>query len=464
MVKNLTGSPINVWGTLYPLGSSGQVGDVEIPKEFFPPYATAELNLPPGNNLLDGAALKLESSGWAASFVATYVSHGQIIHMTRSMPFKDIGDRSNARGGYPWRLDGNYESHTYITNVGKVRAAYGAFIDPNRGERYVIDTLFLEPGETSIIDYRKLRDEKVADRNGVVISKTADSGEVQWFPLFFDGSQHFIGRTEVVDSSTGIASSFSCGSCPCNPNVNSAYTSPSSVTVSYGQTAPVLVKATMRDPCNINSIPDMTFIPTSWSVPPYFTMTAGSSPSTLKGVAPGSGLYITSFTTQDWVYNPFQNPQCSSSTRINTPEGTGSVRLPAQLLVIGDTTTFTASCPNTKVRILAYQVQDSTSTDIKSNILTREQFASKSANTCGTTITTSETCSGTPSGIIHDTLSVGCNSVGNGCGFTYTKQQWVFCNGGTSSVIGTVGDLIVHDNSISVGGSTASIKNKVIKP
>src|SRR5258708_4379186 len=71
---------------------------------------------------------------------------------------------------------------------------------------------------------------------------------------------------------------------------------------------------------------------------------------------------------------------------------------------------------------------------------------------------------GTPSGIIHDSLSVGCNSVDNGCGYTYTGQQWVWCNGTTNTVIGTVGDLVVHDNAISVGGSYTSIKGNVIKP
>jgi len=77
---------------------------------------------------------------------------------------------------------------------------------------------------------------------------------------------------------------------------------------------------------------------------------------------------------------------------------------------------------------------------------------------------TSEACGDTPNGIIHDTLTVGCNTVDNGCGYTYAKQQWVWCNGTMSVVIGTVGDLVVHDNAISVGGSFTSIKGKVIKP
>ncbi len=116
-------------------------------------------------------------------------------------------------------------------------------------------------------------------------------------------------------------------------------------------------------------------------------------------------------------------PACSADDV--TPQGSVPVPgNPAQLLVIGDTTTFPTNCPNTKIRIVAYQIQDASSVDFKINIPTKEQFGSKSSNTCNTTITTSEICSDTPSGIIHDTLSVGCNSVGGSCGYTYANQQW----------------------------------------
>jgi hypothetical protein len=156
-------------------------------------------------------------------------------------------------------------------------------------------------------------------------------------------------------------------------------------------------------------------------------------------------------------------PACSVDN-VN-PQGTTTVPgNPAQLLVIGDTTTTPTNCINTKIRILAYQIQDASGTDIKMNVPTKEQFSSKSANTCNTTITTSETCSDTPEGIIHDQLTVGCNSVGGSCGYTYKGQQWVWCPGGVSKVVWTVGDLIVHNNSISVNGVFTSLKGRIITP
>lgn len=156
-------------------------------------------------------------------------------------------------------------------------------------------------------------------------------------------------------------------------------------------------------------------------------------------------------------------PACSADNE--TPTGSATVPgNPAQLLVIGDTTTFPTNCPNTKLRILAYQIQDASGNDIKMNESTKEAFGSKSSNTCNTSVVTSESCSDTPSGIIHDTITVGCNTVDNGCGYTYTRQQWILCHGPASFPIGTVGDLVVHDNAISVGGSFTSIKGRVITP
>jgi hypothetical protein len=335
VVKNLTGSPINVWGAIYPTTSGGSVQNVEIPKQFLEPYASAEMTLPPGSDALDGAALKLESSGSAGSFAASYVSHAQVDHITRSMPFKDIGDRANATGGYPWRLDGNYESHTYITNIGKVRAAFGAFIDPKNGIRYVIDTRFLEPGETTIIDYRNLRDEQIPDRNGLTLPRDVKFGAVQWFPLFFDGSQRFIGRTELLDRSTGAASSFSCGSCPCSPNVNGSYISPNPVSVPVGGTASVRATVTLTDPCGFNVVPDFNLNVGSWNAPPFIHLTTGSTTSTLTGVSVGSGSYSTSYTSDYYIYNPYQSQQCTlENQNTTTPTGSANVTPPTATITV----------------------------------------------------------------------------------------------------------------------------------
>jgi hypothetical protein len=154
-------------------------------------------------------------------------------------------------------------------------------------------------------------------------------------------------------------------------------------------------------------------------------------------------------------------PVCPTNELVGA-SGQGTVQQPAQLLVLGDVTTTGTNCPNTKIRIITYQIQDSIGIDIKDdNVQTKEQFASKGTNTCLNPIKTSDNCGATPAGIIHDTLSVGCNTVGNGCGFTFKKQQWLWCHGTASTVIGTIGDLVVQDNKISVNGSYTTLKGKI---
>jgi hypothetical protein len=86
-------------------------------------------------------------------------------------------------------------------------------------------------------------------------------------------------------------------------------------------------------------------------------------------------------------------------------------------------------------------------------VSTEEQFASKGTNSCNTTISTSETCSPDSDGVLKDAITVGCNSVGGSCGVTFTKQQWLYCPAsGTPVVFATPGDLVIHNNSVTVGG------------
>src|SRR6202171_6285287 len=113
--------------------------------------------------------------------------------------------------------------------------------------------------------------------------------------------------------------------------------------------------------------------------------------------------------------------------------------------------------PTTSRRLIRYQEVDVNDRAV-GTIQSKEQFANKSTNTCNNgNPGTNETCSTDTNGIFTDQLWIGCNSVGGSCGVTYTKQQWLWCppGGGTAVVIATPGDVIVHNDSISVGGNTA---------
>jgi hypothetical protein len=138
-----------------------------------------------------------------------------------------------------------------------------------------------------------------------------------------------------------------------------------------------------------------------------------------------------------------------------SPSGIINVGPPHHLKVISDIYQPSSACPTTKRRLITYQEVDVNNNPVGS-IQSKEQFASKSTNTCGNGNSTSETCTVDTNGQFTDVLSVNCNTVGGSCGFTYTKQQWLWCpsGSGTPVVVATPGDIIVHNDSISVGGNT----------
>ena len=149
-------------------------------------------------------------------------------------------------------------------------------------------------------------------------------------------------------------------------------------------------------------------------------------------------------------HNPCPTSQWSAS-------GSGTVNpTPDHLKIVSDQIVGLSSCPTTKNRLISYQEVDSRNNPV-STISTEETFTSISTNTCNNPVQTSSTCSPDANGQFTDNLTVGCNSVGGSCGFTALHQQWLWCkpSGGTQ-VLATPGDLIVHNDSISVGGSTAT--------
>ena len=127
------------------------------------------------------------------------------------------------------------------------------------------------------------------------------------------------------------------------------------------------------------------------------------------------------------------------------------------LVVQNDTTKVVCtSSSNTVRRRISYSEVDANENTIAGDVSVKEQFATMGVNTCNTNIRTTQTCTTTTGGFLGDQLFVGCNSVGGSCGFTYTNQQWLWCpaSGSTPVVIAAPGDLVVHNDSVTVSGCT----------
>jgi hypothetical protein len=328
LVKNLTANPITVSGTIYPIGTNGPAKALALPEKTLPPGASSELQIPAAGDpeSLDEAAIKLESSGPLASIIASYSNHDRANQITRSVPFKDVGDLSTLTGAYPWRLDGNFQSKIFVTNVGKSRASIGAKILPIKGPEYFIDTKYLEVGETAVFDIRKLRDEQFPDPKGVKLPKDAQLGQFVWNTIFGNGKDKLIGRNEVVDRSSGISASFSCPYCNCPYSTSSASINPFTPVVVINGVASIVATAGTSDPCGRGSPGGYTISPSSWSIytAGYFSLTSNQPTSTMKGISNGSSSFYTPFTGVLYAFDGYSSCFVYSQPVLN-PGGNGCV-------------------------------------------------------------------------------------------------------------------------------------------
>jgi hypothetical protein len=453
-VRNTTSKPIDA-SLSFSWRSDTTAGKAAGPVLHLVPYETRRIDvaaLQDGKTLPQNAqwtSVIITTSGLPDEVMAVAASYDQSLHYGAQTPFSD--QLAVQWEGGMWQYDPQHDSIITAGNGSSKPTQVAFTIFYNQGtQKYELDQT-LQPGDQIWMDIGKLIRESVPDKNGKTLPASLTSGSYDVRDLSGTRVGTLFEGKVIYDKTYGHVT-YGCAAC-CGWGIPYPWFNPLTVPI----TVHVGNGMWASYPCG-NYIDDVSYnFYNNWTTGNTAIATYDST-GTALGVAPGS----TSSQTHGNVCSNDAHNGCPLTYRASS--GTVNVGNPAQLLVIGDTTTNPTNCPNTKLRILAYQIQDSNGNNVTANVQTKEQFSSKGTNTCNTTITTSETCSGTPNGIIHDSLTVGCNSVDNGCGYTYTNQQWVWCNGTTNTVTGTVGDLVVHDNAISVGGSYTSIVNKIIKP
>src|SRR5713226_1892399 len=302
----------------------------------------------------------------------------------------------------------------------------------------------LGPQASTTIDMAMLIAENKPDPDGNVIPSNIREGSAE-----FASPK---GRTETITLviAAGIynVSTATCGGGCINCCGDSNFgISPNPILCPIGETMPC--SSTAVD-CHGYSV-----FPSSWSSSNTAVMTVNSS-GQVTGVAVGSATITATFLSAT-VYTGQMYGGNGCPTASPAPTDPGTVGKPHHLKVLSDTYQSRSACPTTVRRLITYQSVDVNNAPVGTDS-TKEQFGSKSANTCNNGAPgTNETCSEDPDGIFTDQLWIGCNSVGGSCGVTYTHQQWLWCppGGGAAVVIATPGDDIVHNDSISVGGNTA---------
>lgn len=383
------------------------------------------------------ASVVLATKGLPDEVMAVAASYDDSLRYGTQTPFSDqLGFKWE---GSQWEYDVQHDSIITAGNGGTKPTRTGFTLFYNEGtEKYELEQ-DLKPDEQMWIDVGELVHEQIPDKNGKTLPVDLASGSYEFRNLTDPGDATLFEGKVIYDKTFGHVA-YGCSSPCCDVNPYMAY-NPLGVPLLGTSTQDVWVP----DNCGGNIIYDSPFWG-NWSTASQSIATVGT-----RGNHTGVGLGPTTSYTHGNLPEPYGRYMCSNQTK--SPSGPTTVK-PDHLLVISDVTSVLCTTNSTVRRIIKYWEVDVNGNQV-GTISTEEQFASKGANSCNTTINTSETCSPDTGGQLQDAISVGCNSVGGSCGTTFTKQQWLYCpSTGSPVVFATPGDLVIHNNAVTVGGSS----------
>ena len=221
VLKNTSSNSIAVVPKFTPLNGSSPFS---LPQVSLPANATTEVDLTP----LLGASLRrhdldvvsIEVTNWAApgSVIGSLYGINEETGMNYDIPLRDSGLVRTMTGSYPWKIDNDFTTVVYITNISDQEAQFIGEIN-SHGVKVALDPKKLKPGETVVFDMARFRDQQTADASGNKLQSDATQGQFKW-SIFgvTNGKLLLVGRAEMVSRSQHISTSYSCND-PCPPYI-----------------------------------------------------------------------------------------------------------------------------------------------------------------------------------------------------------------------------------------------------
>jgi IPT/TIG domain len=183
-----------------------------------------------GDNSVN-AGIEIDYSGQPGALMVYSTSIDQSGTNAFDVPIKDPTAMAFKGGANPWKIDDQNRAVLHVKNVNAPDGEKHAFIVSlyYDGGVYNLPVQLLEAGQTTEIDIKKLRDNRIADGSGNVIPLNVTRGQLSWYPKA--ENDNFIGRLVQYDPEGGTSSSFSCAEpCWCSYDHFSSFVVPGSFT------------------------------------------------------------------------------------------------------------------------------------------------------------------------------------------------------------------------------------------
>jgi len=222
ILKNTSTSPLTAQPKFIPSEGLASAEPVVVPAVSLGAGETTAVDLTPllaavgDRRDLDVVSVEVNNSGAPGSLIGSLYGVNATTGVVYDVPLRDSGPVRTMTGSYPWKIDKDYTTVVYVTNISDREAEFVSQINYDGG-KFVIDPRKLQPGQTATFDLQKIRDEQVSDNTGRSLPKTASLGQFKWAVRGLTGGKLvLIGRAEMVSRSQRISTSYSCND-PCPP-------------------------------------------------------------------------------------------------------------------------------------------------------------------------------------------------------------------------------------------------------
>jgi hypothetical protein len=167
-------------------------------------------------NDLDVVSVEVTNLAAAGSIIGSLYAINDRTGMNYDIPLRDSGLVRTMTGSYPWKINDDFTTIVYITNISDQDAKFVGEINYS-GTHFLIDPQTVRGGETAVFDLKRIRDSQTADRLGTKLPNDVSIGQFKWAILSSTkGKVVLIGRAEMVSESGQVSSSYSCND-PCPP-------------------------------------------------------------------------------------------------------------------------------------------------------------------------------------------------------------------------------------------------------
>lgn len=217
VLKNTSDTEVTAQPRFRPAAGEGGVV-VELPPLKLNAQEAVEVDLGPlviaaaGRSDLESVSVQVTNTGSPGSLIGALNSLRTDTGTFYDVPLRDSGKTRNLTGSYPWRVDNDYTTVVTITNVGEQPAKFHVDVRYPGGSYYLAPRE-LAVGETAAFDLREMRAGQKPDHKANKFPGWVASGQFHWSVAPTPGEPKLIGRAEVVSSTKGVSSSYSCPVC-----------------------------------------------------------------------------------------------------------------------------------------------------------------------------------------------------------------------------------------------------------